>query len=371
MTNWANFILRGYKFSSALATLVLGAAGGLLGLWIGLPLGVLLGSLISVAVSATFGMRLFGRLPGIPQNWRMLVIPIIGVAIGGSVTPDVLQQMLRWWPSLLAVIVFVPLAHAISYHLYRRLAGLEPVTAFFAAMPGGYVEALEMGEERGADMQMLLMLQFLRLILCIVMIPLVFAAFTGHLVGSGSGVVMRGSDLLMTAPDAMILVGCAVVGYFGAKAVNFPAPILVGPLTLSGLVHAVGWVEASPAPWVIMTAQWVIGTSLGSRFAGLKPAKLWLALRMSLVSITALLGLALIFALILSGAISEPLSAVILAFAPGGVSEMALVAVSLQLSAIYVTVNHLARIVLSVIVARVGLRFLPDPASDKRPDPLP
>lgn len=368
MTGWANSILRGHKLSAALATLVLGAAGGLLGLWIGLPLGVLLGSLMTVASAATFQLRLFGRLPGIPQNWRMLVIPVIGVAIGGSVTPEVVQQMLSWWPSLVAVIVFVPVAHMISYQIYRRLAGVEPITAFFAAMPGGYVEALEMGEERGADMQMLLMLQFLRLILCIVMIPLIFAAFTGHSVGSGSGVVMRGSDLTMTLQDATILIGCAVIGYFGAKAINFPAPILVGPLALSGLVHAVGWVEASPAPWAIMTAQWVIGTSLGSRFAGLRPAKLWLALRMSLVSMTALLGLALLFALILTTPVGEPLAAIILAFAPGGVSEMALVAVSLQLSAIYVTVNHLARIILSVTVARVGLRFLPVSAADKGRD---
>jgi uncharacterized membrane protein AbrB (regulator of aidB expression) len=43
-------------------------------------------------------------------------------------------------------------------------------------MPGGFIEALEMGEKAGAQMPMLIMLQFLRLILCIVLIPLAFAS---------------------------------------------------------------------------------------------------------------------------------------------------------------------------------------------------
>ncbi|MCC5968641.1 MAG: AbrB family transcriptional regulator [Pararhodobacter sp.] len=55
----------------------------------------------------------------------------------------------------------------------------------------------------------------------------------------------------------------------------------------------------------------------------------------------------------------EPVPAVILAFAPGGITEMSLVALSLQLSAVYVTMHHLLRIVLAVIVARLGLALLP------------
>ena len=37
---------------------------------------------------------------------------------------------------------------------------------------------------------------------------------------------------------------------------------------------------------------------------------------------------------------------------------MALVAISLQMSAVYVTLHHLVRIVLAVLVARAGLRFV-------------
>jgi uncharacterized membrane protein AbrB (regulator of aidB expression) len=54
--------------------------------------------------------------------------------------------------------------------------------------------------------------------------------------------------------------------------------------------------------------------------------------------------------------VGEPLAAVFLAFAPGGLAEMGLIALSLQMSVIYVTAHHVARIVLAVTVARLFWR---------------
>ena len=47
-----------------------------------------------------------------------------------------------------------------------------------------------MGEEAGADVQMLTMLQFLRLILTIVLVPVAFSWMEGHAVGSAGGVAL-------------------------------------------------------------------------------------------------------------------------------------------------------------------------------------
>jgi putative tricarboxylic transport membrane protein len=54
----------------------------------------------------------------------------------------------------------------------------------------------------------------------------------------------------------------------------------------------------------------------------------------------------------------EPLSAAFLAFAPGGLAEMSLVALSLNMSVIYVTVHHVLRIVLAISFAKLGQRLL-------------
>lgn len=359
MADWRSGLMRGHRLPPVLATFALGAAGGLAGWAAGLPLGVLLGAMISVALAATARVHLFGALPGVPPHWRYALIPIIGVSIGGSFPADFIAQALHWWPTMLAVLAFVPLAHWASYHIYRRLGRIDPPTAFFAAMPGGFIEALDMGEKQGAEMQMLVMLQFLRLILCIVLVPMSFSLVTGHAVGSGSGVTLPGARLPLGWHDGLILLGAGLIGYLGAQRLNFPAAVLSGPLLLSALAHASGLTQATPPAWMIVVTQWVVGTTLGTRFAGLELRRLWLAIRLSTVAIAASMLIAMAIAIALSGPVKEPASAVILAFAPGGISEMALVAISLQLSAVYVTLHHLVRIVLAVLVARAGLRFLP------------
>lgn len=358
MTDWRKDIMRGHRPAPVAATFALGALGGLAGWAVGLPLGVLLGSMLAVAVAAVVGVRFWGALPGVPQHWRFALVPVIGVAIGASVPRDIVDQALRWWPSLLAVCAFVPLAHWASFQLYRRLGAVDAVSSYFAAMPGGFIEALEMAEERRAEMQMVIMLQFLRLILCIVLVPLTFALVTGHAVGSGSGVAMPGANVPLHAWDVAVLAGAAVVGYWGAHRLNFPAAVLSGPLFLSGLAHALGLTAATPPDWAITVTQWVVGTTLGTRFAGMALPRLWLAMRLSVVAIVVSLALAVGIAVVLAGPVDEPASAVVLAFAPGGISEMALVAISLQMSAVYVTLHHLLRIVLAVVVARAGLRFI-------------
>jgi hypothetical protein len=44
-------------------------------------------------------------------------IPVIGVSIGTAVTPGIVEEAARWWPSLAALLLYIPVAHAIGYGL--------------------------------------------------------------------------------------------------------------------------------------------------------------------------------------------------------------------------------------------------------------
>lgn len=356
--DWITRLTRGIAPQAIAITFLTGALGGGVFTLLGVPLGMLLGSLVTVGLIAALGLPIAGHMPAVPQNWRFFMIPIVGVAIGASFTPDLATQALRWWPALVALLVYVPLAHLIAYQIYRRAGAQDRPTAYFAAMPGGFIEALEMGEAERAEMQMLIMLQFLRLILCIVLVPVVFSLVTGQAVGSASGVPRPGEGVPIGLWDFGVLFGAAALGWWGAARLRIPAAVLAGPLILSALAHMAGLTEATPPDWAILLAQWVVGTALGTRFTGMEQRRLWVALRLAAVNTVAAFALAGALALILAKPVGEPVPALILAFAPGGVSEMALVALSLQLSAVFVTLVHLVRIVLTVILARVGWRWL-------------
>lgn len=349
-------LIAGIPGRVVLATFALGAAGALAARALGLPLPMMLGPLVAVAGASMAGVKLFGRPPDVPQRWRFALVPVIGVAIGAAVPGDVMEQLGRWWVTALALLVYVPLAHALSYTLYRRLGRVEPRTAYFAAMPGGFIEALEMGEKAGARMDMLAALQFLRLTMCILGIPLVFALVTGQAVGSAAIAPMEAPAL--SAPDAGLLIVAGLGGWWLARRLNLPAAPLAGPLIASAVLHGAGLTAAAPPDWAVALTQWVMGTSLGARFSGFSREALWLAVRLAAVNVAMVLLLAAGAALILADLAGEPVPAVILAFAPGGISEMSLVALSLQMSAVFVTLHHLIRIVLAVIAARLGLRFI-------------
>ncbi len=349
--------------ASVAVTLASGAASGLFAAALHLPLGLLLGSLLATGLLAALGWRPFGLTLQVPARTRNFFIPIIGVAIGGAFTPAVLAQMPGWWPSLLALCLYIPLAHFIGYHIYRRFGPLPPTTAFFGAVPGGLIESVVLGEEAGADVQMLALLQFLRLILTIIAVPLGFAWATGHSVGSGGGMSLSGPALGLR--DAALLAVVGVAGYVAGHRLRLPAAVMTGPLIASAAVHLGGWVEGVPPGWAVGLTQIVVGSVLGARFAGMPKGALPMAFRLASLNVGAALVLAFAFSVVVAPLVGVSQSGVFLAFAPGGLTEMSLVALSMQISVVYVTAHHVVRIVLAVSFAKIGARWVKGHKGDR------
>ncbi len=352
MTPRFGFGAGGIHLPTAFLSYALGTAGGLLADLLGLPLPMLLGSLLAVGAASLAGLRPLGHLPQVPQRWRQLFIPVIGVSIGGAFRPEILQEARQWWPSLLALCVYVPLVHFIGYRALRATGRVDPMTAFFGTAPGGLIEAVEIGEQMGAEPRMLTMLQFLRLILTIILVPLAFTWMTGHSVGSGGGAVMTGADLALGLRDVAIMLAAGAVGAWVGVRMRMPAGWITGPILLSGLAHLTGVIETVPPLWLLTVTQVVIGTSLGVRFAGMPLGQVWLAMRLSGLYVALTMAVAGAVAFAMAGIVDESVSAVFLAFAPGGLAEMALIAISLQISVVYVSAHHVLRIVLAITIAR-------------------
>ena len=342
--------MSGAPVLAALLALALGAAGGGLAMLAGLPLPMLTGSVIAVGAAALSGLRIAGVAPALPIAFRYAFTPVIGVAIGAAVTPDLLAEAVRWWPTLLLLAAFVPAVHWAGYHLIRGTSALDRPTAFFSAVPGGLIESVLMGEAAGADVVMLTMIQFVRVILVILTVPFAFTLLSGGAVGSAGGVIL-GGGVSLTPPGWALLAVAGAAGALGAKALRFPAWIITGPILLSGALHVAGLVEGAPPAWLVSATQLVIGVTLGGRFAGRSPRIFLTALRLAAVNVAMMLALGGAVAAAFAGIVGEPWEALVLAFAPGGVAEMGLVALSLGASPIYVTAHHIVRILFAVGIA--------------------
>jgi uncharacterized protein len=347
--------MKSLDLTALAVTLVIGAIGGLAAHTAQLPLGYLLGSMVLVGVLAALDVKPLGRVLTLPARLRFSFVPVIGVAIGGAFTPAVIDAALGWGPSLVALLVFVPFAHALGYQIYRK-GGLGRAEAYFSAVPGGLIESVEMGQEAGADIRTLITLQTLRLILTIIAVPLIFLALTGHAVGSAAGTQMVGATAALTVKDAVLMGAAGLFGALGGKALRLPGAIITGPLLASAVMHGTGLVQAIPPGWLIAVTQVILGTGLGVRFVGMNRALLLRCGRLALINGAAALLLAFAFAELVHWWANEPLAAAFLAFAPGGLAEMSLIALSLNMSVLYVTAHHVVRIVLAVSFAKLGGR---------------
>ncbi len=324
----------------------------------GLPLPWLLGALLASAALALSGVRILGEPPQFPSVGRLIAVPVIGVTIGAGLTPEIARQIAGWWPSLLSVLPYAVLLQVVNYAVFRRLGGYDKPTAFFAASPGGLVEAVLLGEKEGGNVALMSVQHFSRIALSVSAIPLIFVFTTGEQVGSAAGAAMPGGDAWPTLADAALLAAAAVIGVPLGRALRLPAAIMIGPMALSALLHVAGLSSASVPQPVVAAAQLVVGTAIGLRFVGQDRASIFSGLGLALIAVTISITAAATAASLLSTLGLASWDAIFLAFAPGGVAEMGLVALSLGISPVYVSIHHVARIVLAVALSRAIFRIV-------------
>ena len=305
---------------------------------------------IALGVAAFAGLKIDREPMQFPIKARLFFVPIIGVAIGGTMTPEVLRDMARWWPSLLALVLFVPIAHAAGFTIFRRVGKLDPTTAWFASMPGGLIEAMLMGEQEGAVEHIVTLQQFLRIIFVVTLLPVGLSFWYGHPVGSSAGMTLSRADAgFEHLPEVAVLL---VIGVLLGKYTPLPAGQLVGPLLVGAAAPLSGLAVIEMPPYMISAAQVVIGAFLGTRFHGIGMRMIARGAWLSFLSVGSMLLIGLGFSALAQGPTGEPIDVLLISFSPGGVTEMALIALSLSANPAFVSAHHIYRILLTVGLMR-------------------
>ncbi|MCB1334126.1 MAG: AbrB family transcriptional regulator [Roseivivax sp.] len=336
----------------AALTLGLCLAGGLGG-WLAnrfhMPLPWMMGSLLASALLVALFQNSLLAGYRFPMRVRTGFVALIGVMIGTQVSPALIAQMAALPFTLAGIVLFVFAAHMGNYVIFRRLGGHSRATAFYAGTPGGLMESLLMGEAAGANVTVLTVQQFLRIVLVISIVPAALSLWLGAPVGSAAGVNMGGPAGPVGMLSLVIIAAVAAAGLALAQVIHLPASQLIGPLVLSGGLTLSGLVDLHLPQWLIALAQVVIGTSLGLRFRGVSAAMLRQALLLSLASVGFMLALGALLSEALSKITGIPFLHLAISFAPGGVTEMSLIALSLAANPALVSLHHVIRILLTVV----------------------
>ena len=332
-------------------TLAIGAVGGTAFNYFQLPLAWMLGSICATTPLAMAGvpLRMDARL-------RMAMIVVLGMMIGGTFSPEVVAGAGRWWVSMAWMAVLIGLISMVVYYGFTRLAGFDRRTAIFSCLPGGLNEMAILGAAMGADDRLISLVHSVRIFLVVMTVPFVFQALGWYERGaSGAAVVpLAGFEFIQFAK--------VVLGSFAGMAVcrllRFPSPILIGTMLGSASIYVTGLTDVKLPTVLIIIAQIIIGSAIGTRFAGLRGRVVWRGMRHAVGSTFFMIAAAFGATAIIAPATGFAFAPMLLAFAPGGFAEMSLIALALNIDTAYVSTHHIFRIFLIVLLMPICFRLL-------------
>ncbi|SNS44070.1 AbrB family transcriptional regulator [Tropicimonas sediminicola] len=328
---------------------IIGILSGGLAARVGLPLPWMLGPMLGCGLAALAGAPLHGPVPA-----RGVVVPIIGVMLGSGFHPEMLGHMANWTGTLILLPAFLAAATGASFVFYRSVGGYRPVDAFFCAAPGGLNEMVILGGAAGGDERRIALAHALRVFLVISIIALVYALVLDIRAARGAQTWVGLGDLSLR--DWAVLGGCAILGAVLAKPLRLPAPQLFGPGLLSAAAHLTEIVTLPPPSILVIASQITIGTILGCRFIGVKPREMGRDMALGLGATLILLCVTTVFAALLGPLTGTSLAEGVLAYSPGGLTEMSLLALAMGQDVAFVSTMHIARIVMVVFGMPLAFR---------------
>lgn len=334
--------------AAAPVTALLGAS---LGHRLGVPAGAFTGAMVGVGLLlAVLG---FPSIPA-PDLLGQALQVMVGVLVGFRISRDSLASGARTLvPAAVLAAVFLASAVAAAA-MAVGLTRISPVTALFAAAPGGLTEMATIGASVGADGPAVAAVHLSRLLLVIFIANIFLARSrpgeTRHPNPAGPEAPGRPPDEGRAASRLALIVGAGVVGgVLGLVLTPLPAGGVVGSLLGSGLARlsVTGGVPERGFNLLVQTSGGgIIGLGLSAEFF---ETLLQLAGVAAIVNATQMLAWAAAAFLLTKIFRFDPTTATFAA-APGGMGTLLSVTGETDADLVAVAFTHLFRLSATIVI---------------------
>ncbi|WP_407649031.1 AbrB family transcriptional regulator [Devosia algicola] len=201
------------------------------------------------------------------------------------------------------------------------------------------------------DSRQIAIIQVIRILILTICVPIgaLFLPPVTKFASAGPADIVPVSTLLALA------VVCALVG-FGFVRLRVPAGFVLGSMAVSTSAKLAGWFEgALPSPLVIFTLI-MVGTLIGSRFAGISRAEIVRAAFGGIVATMATVGIVTVVAFTASLIVDMPFAQIWLGLSPGALEGMGALGVALGYDTAFIGAHHVIRLLLlSFVIPAVVL----------------
>ena len=277
---------------------------------------------------------------------------ILGVAIGASITPEIVDRIPQLLGSVALIPIYVALIGIVGVPFFRRL-GYDPVTSWYAAMPGGLPDMVAFGKEAGGDARALALIHVTRMLIIVTLAPIILTLFYG---ASLSGALGEPARNLPTV-ELFLMAAAALIGWKVGERVGLFGASILGPMIITAALSLAGVIHSRPPVEAIVVAQLLIGLGIGVQYVGvtLRELRSFILSGVSFVFILAILA-AIFTEIVTVTGLAKPIEG-FLAFAPGGQAEMTILALAAGADLGFIIVHHVTRVVIVIMGAPIAARI--------------
>ncbi len=336
------------------ALVLAGAAGAAVAFdLVGVPSPALFGGLLAGLVRG-----LAGRTPlDVPRPAQAAAQAVIGVSIGALVDLETLAAIGEDWAPVLLVTLATLLLTVAAGLLLRLQPGITPVTGAFAMIAGGASGITAMARDLGADDRMVAVLQYLRVVLIVVLMPVVATTLYGADTGAGTAVAEPAGPGGLA--DTLFTAGCVLVGVLLARLVRLPVPTLLGPLLVAAAADLSGLSGGAEVPAAGEAAAFLlIGLAVGLRFTVASLRTVGRALPLALAIIAGLIAACAGLGEVLAAATGVSRLDAYLATTPGGLYAVLATATGSGADVTFVLAVQVLRLFVMLLAAPLVARRL-------------
>ena len=317
---------------SVIRALAIGVAGGGFAFAIGVPAPWLAGSLIATILAIYSNQKL-----DLPDALRTLAFILLGIQTGTAVNSDTLYRASQWPLSIVCMSITVGLIVWACMFYYERLRKWDRATAFFSSLPGALSMVILLAGSSGADMRRVTISQCVRLFFLIAALPMVIVFI------SPAPDAVTATPAIASVFEIIVLVGVSAAAGLLFERLRVPAGLILGSALASAALGLGGVIHGGAPDSILIPANVILGVMIGLRFKGISLPELRTALGDGFAGFAIAMVIAVAGALFTSLVAGLPLALTLLAFAPGGLEAMTIMAFALNLDPAYVAAHQVAR----------------------------
>ncbi len=299
------------------------------------PLAWMIGPMIATSLIALKGFKVI-----MPRLALSSILIILGLHIGNYIDQNLLNQMVNWIWTTIIMFFYIVISILIVSKYLQKFSDYKEKTSIFSAAPGALGPLMILAEYEKSDLSQVATAHLIRLIIIITLFPFIIVSLY-----PAEALELEKFDYMSQNHwELIILIIVSLVFIFFFDKFKVPAALLSGTLVASGVLQISDIASYKLPDASINFCLLILGASVGCRFANIATILLVL--------------LGLIAAYVATFFVDNNILSLILSFCPGGIYEVAVIAIAFDLEPDFVAFHHIIRLLFILFVVPVILRII-------------